>query len=151
MKDNSSDKLFAYAVRALAARAYSEATFRRKLIQRAGVEEADVVIKRIKTAGYLDDEAYAEGYARLYAGKWGAGKIRNSLREKGVSGKIIDTVLAKLEPESDPVEMVLTLLERYQSRHKGDKAKAIRFLVTRGYSFGHALEGWSRYEKEKSE
>lgn len=151
MKDQSSDKLFAYAVRALAARAYSEATFRRKLVQRAGVDEADAVIQRIKTAGYLDDQAYAEGYARLYSGKWGAGKIRRSLREKGVSGQIIDRVLAKLEPESDPVEVVQTLLERYQSRHKGDKAKAIRFLVGRGYSFAEALAGWSGYEKSKSE
>ena len=148
MSNEPTDKLFVYAVRVLAARAYSEAVLRRKMVKRGTSEEINTVIGRLKTAGYLNDTVYAEGYARLYTGKWGASKIKQGLLTKGVSSQTINTVLEKLAPETDPLEEALRLLERYQSRHKGDKAKAVRFLAGRGYRFGDALAAWEKYERE---
>lgn len=145
MKDEREDKLFSYAIRVLAARAYSESALQQKLARRAKPEVVEAVLKRIKGAGYLDDRQYAEGYARMYASRWGAAKIRRSLREKGVSGQIIDLVLAELETQFNAVEEALALLERYQTRHRGEKPKAIRFLVNRGYALGDALEAWQKY------
>lgn len=151
MGDDSQDKLFSYAVRAMAARAYSEATLRRKLMQRANAEDVERVLGRVKAAGFLDDATYAEGYARMYMNKWGQNKIRRSLMEKGVSRAVVDAALAKVEPETQPTEVIGFLLARYKSRHREDKAKAVRFLISRGYSVAEALEGWARYEKENSE
>ena len=151
MPDQAIDKLFAYAIRALAARAYSESVFRRKLSSRGSAEEVNQIIGRLKQAGYLDDLAYAEGYTRLYMGRWGNVKIKKSLLEKGVQSQTIDKVLAQIAPESDPVAEAVQLLERYKSRHKGDKAKAIRFLTGRGYRFGDAMAGWAEFERIESE
>lgn len=145
MKDQTSDELYVYAIRVLAARAYSEAVLKQKLTRRAKPEVVAAVLGRIKAAGYLDDARYAEGYARMYAGKWGVAKIRRNLREKGVSNSIIDRVLADQEAQNDPIEEAVLLLGRYKSRHKGDKPKAIRFLVNRGYAIGNALEAWKKY------
>lgn len=147
MKDQTPDELYVYAIRVLAARAYSEAALERKLARRAKPEVVRAVLARVKAAGYLDDAQYAEGYARMYAGRWGAAKIRRNLREKGISGAIIDRVLADQEDQNDPIEEAVILLERYKSRHKGDKPKAIRFLVGRGYAIGNALEAWQQYQK----
>lgn len=141
------DNLFAYAIRALAARAYSESVLRRKLASRGTPEEVAAVIQRLKAGGYLDDAAFAEGYARLYAGRWGAAKIKRGLLEKGVSPTVVGRVLEQLEPETDPQQEALGLLERYQSRHKGDKARAVRFLAGRGYRLGDALAAWERFER----
>lgn len=146
MKDENPDELFQYAIRILAARAYSEAVLRRKMARQAKPEVVEKVVGQVKEMGYLEDAKYAEGYARMYAGRWGAAKIRKGLLEKGVNRAVIDQVLAQLAPEGDPVAEALLLLERYQTRHKGDKPKAVRFLIGRGYALGDALEAWKRYE-----
>ncbi|MER3553395.1 MAG: recombination regulator RecX [Meiothermus sp.] len=150
MKDESPDELFQYAIRVLAARAYSEAVLRRKMARRAKPEVVDKVVAQVKELGYLEDAKYAEGYARMYAGRWGAAKIRKGLLEKGVARSVIDRVLTDIEPETDSVAEALVLLERYATRHKGDKPKAVRFLLGRGYALGDALEAWKRYEAEGS-
>ncbi|MCX7784262.1 MAG: recombination regulator RecX [Meiothermus sp.] len=148
MKDATPDELFLYAVRVLGARASSEATLRQKLARRAKPEVVGAVLQRVKGLGYLDDQQYAEGYARLYAGKWGAAKLRRALLEKGVSPGIVDRVLAEQASQSNPEEEAMALLERYQSRHRGEKPRAIRFLVNRGYALGLALAAWERYQQQ---
>lgn len=145
MKEVTPDELFLYAVRVLGARAYSEAALRDKLARKARSEVVEAVLQRIKGLGYLDDQQFAEGYARLYVGKWGAAKLRRALLEKGVARSIVDQVLAKQASQSNPEEEALVLLERYQGRHRGDKPRAIRFLVNRGYALGLALAVWERY------
>jgi regulatory protein len=147
MPDLTPDKLFVYAIRVLSARAYSEATLRTKLTKRAKGNQplVDLVVERVKGMGYLDDNQYAEGYARLYQGRWGAIKIGQQLRAKGVSKEVVQEVLEKLGPDSDPVGEAIKLLERYPNRHKGEKPRGLRFLTNRGYSFGDALEAWERF------
>ncbi len=145
MKDTAPDQLFLYAVRILGARAHSEDALRQKLARKAQPEVLEAVLQRLKRLGYLDDQKYAEGYARLYAGKWGSAKLRRALLEKGVSRQIVDRVLAEQASQSNPEEEALVLLERYHSRHRGEKPRAIRFLVNRGYALGPALAAWERY------
>ncbi len=110
-----------------------------------------MVLQRVKSLGYLDDQKYAEGYARLYAGRWGAAKLRKALLDKGVARSTIDQVLAEQELQNDPVEEAVALLDRYQSRHRGQKPRAIRFLANRGYALGNALAAWERYKEQTVE
>jgi regulatory protein len=145
-ESKAAQELFEYALRVLNLRPYTESALRQKLARRGPAEAVTQVIERVKGLGFLDDRKYAEGYARLYQGRWGAAKIRRSLLAKGVPEPIVREVLAELEPEGDPLAEALALLERYQSRHKGDKARAIRFLANRGFSLSVALEAWARYE-----
>ncbi|RIH89900.1 regulatory protein RecX [Calidithermus roseus] len=149
-ESKAAHELFEYALRVLNMRPYTEFALRQKLARRGSAEAVAQVIERLKALGFLDDRKYAEGYARLYRGKWGAAKIRRSLETKGVPRDVVGEVLAALEPESDPLAEALALLGRYKSRHKGDKAKAIRFLANRGFSFAVALEAWARYETGES-
>lgn len=141
------DDLLQYALRLLSARAYAEAVFRRKLARRGSPQEVEATVRRVKELGYLDDRNYAEGYVRLNQGRWGASKLRQLLRAKGVSAEVVEGVLADLEPEADPVAEALRLLERYPSRYKGEKAKAIRFLVNRGFPLSAAFAAWERYSR----
>ncbi len=146
MKDAGSEELFLYAVRILGARAYSEATLRRKLARKAQPEVVQTVLERIKRMGYLDDQKYAEGYARLHTGKWGPGKLRRALLEKGIARDLVESVLTEHQFQHDPVEEALDLLERFSSRHRGEKPRGIRLLVNRGYALEHALAAWERYQ-----
>ncbi|ADD28271.1 recombination regulator RecX [Meiothermus ruber] len=150
MKQENPDGLFLYAVRLLGARAYSEAALRHKLSRRAPPEVVEATLGRLKQRGYLDDHGYAEGYVRLYAGRWGAAKLRRALLSKGVSSETVDRVLAAQMAQQDPVEEALALLARYPSRHRGEKPRAIRFLTNRGYALAHALAAWARYLEQAS-
>ncbi|ADH63578.1 recombination regulator RecX [Allomeiothermus silvanus DSM 9946] len=73
--------------------------------------------------------------------------MRQALRAKGVSVEVIEGVLADLEPQTDPVAEALELLERYPSRYRGEKAKAMRFLLNRGFPLSAALAAWERYSR----
>lgn len=148
MKDETPEQLFLHAVRVLGLRACSESVLRQKLARRAKPKVVEVVLQRVKSLGYLDDQKYVEGYARLYAGKWGPAKLRRALLEKGVSRSIVDQVLAEQESQNDPVEKAVALLDRYQSRHREERPRAIYFLVNRGYALGDALTAWERYKKQ---
>lgn len=150
MKQENPDGLFLYAVRLLGARAYSETALRQKLSRRAPPEVVEAILGCLKQRGYLDDHSYAEGYVRLHAGRWGVTRMRRALLSKGVSSEIVDRVLAVQMAQQDPVEEALALLERYPSRHRGEKPRAIRFLVNRGYALDHALAAWTRYLEQAS-
>lgn len=145
MKKATFNEVLMYAVRVLAARAYSEAALRQKLARKAPPEVAEAVIQRVKGLGYLDDRQYAESYARLYAGRWGATKLRRALLEKGVPREIVEEVLTAQAAQQDPVGEGVALLRRYQGRHRGEKPRAIRFLANRGYALAQALAAWERY------
>jgi regulatory protein len=107
----------------------------------------EAVVQRLKGLGYLDDRQYAEGYARLYAGRWGAAKLRRALLSKGLSREVVEQVLAEQASLQDPVEAALALLERYPGRHRGEKPRAMRFLLNRGYSLTQAALAWERYQR----
>ncbi|PZA08386.1 MULTISPECIES: regulatory protein RecX [unclassified Meiothermus] len=141
------DELLHQALRLLAAKDYTEAGLRRKLARRGSPEEVEAAVRRVKELGYLDDRRYAESYLRLNQGRWGMNKLRQALRSRGVSVEVIRGVLADLESEADPVAEALRLLERYPSRYKGEKAKAIRFLLNRGFPLSAALAAWERYSQ----
>jgi regulatory protein len=136
------EKLFAYAIRALSARAYSEHTLKQKLLRKGSPDHVQGVLEKLQASGYINDAAYAESYARLYSGRWGAAKIKQHLLQKGVSSAVIAQTLEKLAPEGHPLAEATALLERYRSKHKGEKARAIRFLVGRGYGFSDAFAAW---------
>lgn len=142
-----SDELFSYAIRLLSQRAYPEAMLRQKLERKGPSQSVEAVMQRIRSMGFLNDAAYAEGYVRLYQNKWGSQKLRQQLLLKGLSAATIHAALQS-QIEQDPHNTALELLQRYARRHQNDKAKAVRFLVGRGFAIGEALEAFRRYQEQ---
>src|ERR1700720_3441624 len=95
----SEDELYEYAVGALARRMRTVAELKRLL--RARVEEAEseygqtlveLVIRRLKDRGYLNDSQYAAYFSSLRRDnqKFGRQRIVTDLKVKGVHGDVID-------------------------------------------------------------
>ena len=95
----SEDELYEYAVGALARRMRTVAELKRLL--RARVEEADaeygrtlieLVIRRLKDRGYLNDSQYAAYFSSLRRDnqKFGRQRIVTDLKVKGVHSEVID-------------------------------------------------------------
>jgi regulatory protein len=97
-KTYSEDELYEYAVGALARRMRTVAELKR--LMRARVEEAateygqtliELVIRRLKDQGYLNDSQYAASYTSLRRDNQRFGRMRvvTELKTRGVHGEVI--------------------------------------------------------------
>ncbi len=98
-KSYSEDELYEYALEALARRMRTVAELKRMM--RARVEDAEseygqtlieLVIRRLKDHGYLNDSQYATTYSSLRRDnqKFGRRRIITDLKAKGVHGAVIE-------------------------------------------------------------
>jgi regulatory protein len=138
--------LYEYAVKALGRRMRTRAELRGLLEQRAeggerGASVVAAVLARLSEQRYLDDQSYAETYARLRKEneKLGPRRVRRNLLEKGIASalaeKTIDASYAKTNEEA--------LARQYLARKrigkptdKKETARVMRRLLAAGFSAG---------------
>jgi regulatory protein len=131
-----------------------------RLMRRWGLGEEDArkVLARLQTERFIDDARYAEAFVRdkLNLSGWGAYKIKMSLRAKGVSGDIIEEVVAPMLAETDMAERLEEIMVRrmrtlkYNSPYDA-KTKLIRFAASRGYDMEQAIECASKLIRDLEE
>jgi regulatory protein len=124
----------------------TEAELRRLMHQRVepgerGEAVITAVIARLKEQRYLDDASFAETYTRLRQEnqKLGARRVRQDLRQKGVSATLTEqTIDARYSQTNEE-----TLARQYLSRKRipkpespKDTARVMRRLVAAGFSTG---------------
>jgi regulatory protein len=101
-KHYSEDELYEYAVSALARRMRTVAELKR--LMRARVEEPEseygetlieLVIRRLKDQGYLNDSRYAAYYSSMRRDNQKFGRLRvvTELKTRGVHGALIETAI----------------------------------------------------------
>ncbi len=142
-----------------------EAHIRRKLAGYGGsgtglpAEEADEIIERLKKDKFLDDNRFAAAYIKdktTFSG-WGIRKIETELLKRGVAKSVIDNAVAVYLKEERGEEKQQQMLEKLaaqkwssivkEAKRKSElnmqtdrlKAKLIRFLIGRGYSYEMAF------------
>jgi len=136
-----------YALRLLGRRMHTRAELERKLLARAAPEEVRSVLARLEEWGYLDDRAFAEAFVRSRRGRWGELRIAAELRRRGVDERIVREALAAEDGEEDEPARALALLEKAAWRHKGDRARMVRYLQGRGFALEVALDAARAYQK----
>jgi len=103
------------AFRLLLVRSRSTKELRLKLKER-GFEETVInnVIDRLLELKYLDDEAFAKGWARNLAVNrlWGNRKIEISLLEKGISGELAEQSIVHAREEIGERGAIEKLVEK---------------------------------------
>src|SRR4029077_14485134 len=108
-KTDSEDELYRYAVGALARRARSVAELKRLLRPRVEAETevgqtlVELVIRRLKDRGYLNDANYAAAYSsfRRDNEKFGRRRVIRDLKSKGVHGDLIEKAVDLAYDEVD--------------------------------------------------
>jgi regulatory protein len=138
--------LYDYAVKALGRSMRTEAELRRLMRQR--VEPGDrgdaivaSVLARLKERRYLDDQSYAETYARLRQQneKLGQRRVRQNLQQKGVSEKLISETLKARYADTNEEALARDYLSRKRIAKPDspkDTARVMRRLVAAGFSTG---------------
>ena len=109
----SPEQLYASALKALTRRPFPTRELEQRLLRSctdaAGV---NLVIERLKTAGYLDDQKFAENFiqSHLHHKAQGRARIERELRARGLSPKLVREELEKaypVEAEREPLQHAL--------------------------------------------
>ncbi|MCG6924315.1 MAG: recombination regulator RecX [Acidobacteria bacterium] len=153
----SSPSAYQRALRRLARRDHSEAELRRALATRGhSDEEIDEAMSRLRAQRYVDDDTFAERFARSRLSHYGQGqaRIRQGLRLRGVGREEIENgLVAALEDVSED-EVLDRTARRYWRQHtRVEPARRLprlwAFLLRRGFAPGHVrrrlLTLWPRW------
>jgi regulatory protein len=141
----SEDELYAYAVEALARRMRTVAELKRMM--RVRLEDADseygqtlveVVIRRLKDHGYLNDSQFASSFSTLRRDNQRFGRMRviTDLKAKGVHGAVIEKAVdAAFEGVSEEKQAREYLRKKRLEKPKDRKhaARIFRQLARAGF------------------
>lgn len=129
------------AIDLLARREHSRYELQQKLAKK-GIAAASltIILDKLVAENLLSDERFAEAYVRYRSGQgYGPLRIRQELITRGVEKSIIDAVLDKT-PSVWIALAAKVRVKKFGSTFPHDlaeKAKQVRFLLYRGFSFEH--------------
>src|SRR5580658_4913881 len=153
------EKLLNVALRALGGRAHSSGELREKLRRRAqSQEDVDAVLAKLKEAGYLNDQRFAEAYAAARLQDQGLGKMRvlRDLRQRRVALKLAEQVTEQTYQQTNEADLIEQFLRRkYRGKQLGtffseekNLAAAFRRLRYAGFSAGQSIRVLKRYANQ---
>jgi regulatory protein len=126
------------AIRLLARRDRS-----RRLLDPSGAQAEDVsaLLDELQAQGWLSEARLAEQVINVRRPRMSAAYLRQEMRRRGVQADVIAQATAGLETSDLPTALAL-----WQRRFgtpaadRAERARQLRFLLTRGFSSGLALE-----------
>ena len=119
--------------------------------KRVGPFAIDEAVAELSGAGFLDDALYARRFAedKRELERWGSERIARDLHRRGVAPDLIEAAVADRSRDSE-LRSALVLLEERSSppADDGERDRAWRLLVRRGYEPEIAYEAVRRYGRE---
>src|SRR6202023_577540 len=143
-KVDCEDDLYEYAVGALGRRMRTVAELKRLLRPRVemkteyGETLVELIIRRLKDNGYLNDSQYAATYSSLRRDNQKFGKMRviTELKTRGVHGDVIDKAVSSAYESVSEEKQARQYLRRKQLQKPKDRkeaARGFRQLARAGY------------------
>jgi regulatory protein len=135
-KTDSEDELYEYAVGALGRRARSVAELKRLLRPRVEAETeygqtlVELVIRRLKDRGYLNDAQYAAAYSsyRRDNEKFGRRRVITDLKIKGIHSEVIEKAVGAVYDEVSDEAQAREYLKRKRLAKPKDQKTAARIF-----------------------
>jgi regulatory protein len=138
------DELYEYALGALGRRMRSVAELKRLLRRRVESETelgdtlVELVVRRLKDQGYLNDARYAAAYSsyRRDNEKFGRQRVITDLKAKGVHNEVINSAISCTYSEVDEERQARDYLRRKRLQKPKDRketARIFRHLIRAGF------------------
>lgn len=149
-KPDTPAELKTRALRYLVRREHSRAELERKLAPHAESPEAlNAVVDLLLSKKQLSDERFAEERARSLSRKYGAARIRQDLKARGVT----DEIAGRVSEAGDLERAKAILARKYRdaAATREEQARRARFLQSRGFSYDvirRALSGSTNFSEE---
>jgi len=126
-------ELKARALRHLVRREHSRAELARKLAPHAESSEVlGAVLDQLLSKKQQSDERFAEERARTLSRKYGAAKVRQDLKARGIADEIVNRISS--DGELERARGILARKYRGPVTTREERAKRARFLQGRGFS-----------------
>lgn len=90
-------------------------------------------MRELERGKQLSNERFAEIRSHWLARKYGAARIREDLRQRGVSAELVSRVTS--EGELERARAILKRKYHAQAMTREERAKRARFLQSRGFSY----------------
>jgi len=143
-KTDSEDELYAYAIGALGRRMRTVAELKRLLRPRVDADTeygqtlVELVIRRLKDQGYLNDAKYAAAYSSLRRDneKFGRRRVISDLKSKGIHAEIIDKAVDATYDDVNEERQAREYLRRKRIAKPKDQkqvARVFRQLMRAGF------------------
>src|SRR5438309_11671391 len=135
-KTESEDELYQYAVGALGRGMRSTAELKRLLRRKVEAETEygqtliELVIRRLKDRGYLNDAKYAAAYSsfRRDNERFGRRRVITDLKVKGVHGEVIEKAVGAAYEEINEEKQAREYLRRKRLQKPKDQKQAARIF-----------------------
>jgi regulatory protein len=135
-KLDTENELYEYAVGALGRRMRTVAELKRLLRQRVEIETEygqtlmELVIRKLKDQGYLNDARYAAAYSSLRRDneKFGRRRVVTDLKIKGVHGEVIDKAVGDTYDEVSEEKQAREYLRKKRLVKPKDRKAAARIF-----------------------
>jgi regulatory protein len=138
------EELYEYAVGALARRMRSVAELKRLLRHKVeadtelGQTLVELIIRRLKDQGYLNDAKYAAAYSsyRRDNEKFGRMRVITDLKSKGLHGDVIEKAVSAAYDEVNEEKQARAYLQRKRlgkPRNQKETARVFRNLARAGF------------------
>lgn len=151
-----SRRAFNSALNSLDYRDHSEKEIRAKLLRKHDADYVDEAVEKLIELDLVNDERYAENYARelFERKKFGKMRIKSELRVKGISADIANAAVEELfeEEEPDNVQRIVDIIgKRYYNRMNDEvgRKKVFSALQRMGYSFPDIREAMSEFSDDE--
>ena len=124
------------AIKLLARREHSRAELTRKLAALGTREEIDAVLATLSESGLLSDARYAAAYVRTHAERFGAARLRQTLRQKGIAADLVEAQLGDAAMTDELARARAVWTRKFSAAPDGAKewARQARFLQSRGFA-----------------
>jgi regulatory protein len=135
-KLHTETELYEYAVGALGRRMRTVAELKRLLRQRVEIDTeigqtlVELIIRRLKDRGYLNDAKYAATFScfRRDNEKFGRRRVVTDLKNKGVHGEIIEKAVSEVYDEVSEEKQAREYLARKRIQRPTDQKQAARIF-----------------------
>lgn len=109
-------------------------------------EAKDEILLYLIQENFLNEERFARSYTRgkFYIKKWGKNKIKQHLKQKNISEKLIQIAFTEIDEEDYKVTAKKNAYRYYEKQkelnfyHK--KNKTIKYMISKGFEYDVVLE-----------
>ena len=135
MKPSFTLSLKGRALRYLAAREHSRAELTRKLAPHAeSAEQLQQTLDELQAKDFINEKRVAESVANRRGARFGAARIANELRTKGLDADTIAQAVNQLKStELERAQEIWTKKFGEPAQTPTERAKQMRFLAARGF------------------
>jgi regulatory protein len=124
------------ALRLLSGREHSRAELQRKLAQHE-TEPGELIraLDELEAKGFINEQRVVESVLHRRAARLGAARVRQELQAKGLDPQAVADAVASLQDTEEPrAREVWRKKFSAPPQDANDRAKQMRFLLTRGFS-----------------